>query len=68
MIDIPRAIAEDRKIRFSHCDNWRLYYDTVFGEQFAIPVWQASGIKRTALASDYQANMQYHNDSLGSND
>jgi len=67
-IDIPRAIAEDRKITYSHAASWKLYYDTAFGEQFAIPIWVASylgGIQRIAKAADWQAAMQAHNNSLG---
>ena len=71
LIDIPRAIAQERKITFSHANNWRLYYDTVFGEQFSIPIWkiQSGDIPRIAKAADWVSHMVYHNDQVqgGSN-
>jgi len=61
-INIPRAIAEDRKILFSHAARGKVYYDTVFGEQFAIYLDRRVRIARVALARDYVSYMQEHNE------
>ena len=64
-IDIPRAIAEERRIIFSHAEGLYLYYDTAFGEQFAIPIWLTfNGIQRNEPAANWTVPMQYHNDNL----
>lgn len=62
-VDIARAVANDRKIKFVRFENGRLWYSTAFNENFWIHhYWVPSqGIGLTARALDFQPQMEHFN-------
>ncbi len=38
LIDIKRAVSEDRTVRFVFYRKGELHYETEFGEEFAVPI------------------------------
>jgi len=63
LIDIKRAILDERKITFVSATKTELVYATSFGELFTIKRNKIpeEGILKTALAIDYVVSIVLHN-------
>ena len=52
MIDVKRAVQENRKVKFSYAHAEQLWYETEFGEKFPVPF---SGMGQATFLSEDKA-------------